>query len=101
MVTTTPTATTLQRWPETVADSLEGVEHLAGFAEVSQAPIGRSLSSNPATYIGIWDRIRALFARQPEALERGLSAGHFSFNSEGACPRCGGSGRETTSWEAP
>jgi excinuclease ABC A subunit len=79
----------------TVADRLEGVEHLAGFAEVSQAPIGRTLSSNPATYIGIWDRIRALFARQPEAVERGLSAGHFSFNSDGACPRCGGSGRET------
>jgi excinuclease ABC A subunit len=80
---------------ETIVDRLDGVEHLAGFAEVSQAPIGRSLSSNPATYIGIWDRIRALFARQPEARERGLSAGHFSFNSEGACPRCGGTGRET------
>jgi excinuclease ABC A subunit len=81
---------------ETVAESLEGVEHLAGFAEVTQAPIGRTPSSNPATYIGIWDRIRTLFARQPEAISCGLSAGHFSFNSEGACPRCGGSGREAT-----
>jgi excinuclease ABC A subunit len=79
----------------TVADRLEGVEHLAGFAEVSQAPIGRNLNSNPATYIGIWDRIRALFSAQPEAIGRGLSAGHFSFNSKGACARCGGSGRET------
>ncbi|HEX2465524.1 MAG TPA: excinuclease ABC subunit UvrA [Thermoanaerobaculia bacterium] len=81
---------------QTVANRLEGMELLAGFAEVSQAPIGRNLNSNPATYIGIWDRIRALFARQPEALERGLSAGHFSFNSEGACPACGGSGRVIT-----
>jgi excinuclease ABC A subunit len=82
---------------ETVADGLDGVEHLSGFAEVSQAPIGRHLNSNPVTYIGIWDRIRRLFAAQPEALERGLSAGHFSFSSKGACSRCGGSGRETLS----
>ncbi len=80
---------------ETVADRLDGVEHLSGFAEVSQAPIGRHLNSNPVTYIGIWDRIRKLFARQPEAIERKLSAGHFSFNSKGACSACGGSGRET------
>jgi len=82
---------------ETVADRLDGVEHLAGFAEVSQAPIGRHLNSNPVTYIGIWDRIRKLFASQQEAIERGLSAGHFSFNSNGACSGCGGSGRETIS----
>ena len=82
---------------ETVADSLDGVEHLSGFAEVSQAPIGRHLNSNPVTYIGIWDRIRKLFAGQPEAIERELSAGHFSFNSKGACSVCGGSGRETVS----
>ena len=82
---------------ETVADRLDGVEQLSGFAEVSQAPIGRQLSSNPVTYIGVWDRIRKLFASQPEAIERGLSAGHFSFNSKGACSRCGGSGRETIS----
>jgi excinuclease ABC A subunit len=81
---------------EAAASGLEGVEHLTGFAEVSQAPIGRSPSSNPATYVGIWDRIRALFARQPDALARGLAAGHFSFNAAGACARCGGSGQETT-----
>lgn len=80
---------------ETVAEGLDGVEHISGFVEVSQAPIGRHLNSNPVTYIGIWDRIRRLFAKQPQAIERGLSAGHFSFNSQGACPECGGSGRET------
>jgi excinuclease ABC A subunit len=80
---------------ETVADKLEGVEYLSGFAEVSQAPIGRHMNSNPVTYIGIWDKIRELFAKQPEALHRKLSAGHFSFNSKGACSKCGGSGRET------
>jgi excinuclease ABC A subunit len=79
---------------ETVADQLEGVEHIAGFAEVSQAPIGRNVNSNPATYIGIWDKIRRLFAKQPEATQRNLSAGHFSFNSQGACSVCGGSGLE-------
>lgn len=81
---------------ETVADRLGGMEHISGFAEVSQAPIGQHLNSNPVTYIGVWDRIRRLFAKQPEAIERKLSAGHFSFNSKGACSECGGTGRETT-----
>ncbi len=80
---------------ETVADKLEGMEHISGFTEVSQAPIGRKMNSNPVTYIGIWDKIRKLFAKQPEAIKRNLSAGHFSFNSKGACSECGGSGRET------
>jgi len=79
---------------ETVAERLEGVEFISGYAEISQAPIGRSVSSNPASYIGIWDKIRSLFARQPEAVRQSLSAGHFSFNSRGACPVCGGSGSE-------
>ncbi|MCP4131849.1 MAG: excinuclease ABC subunit UvrA, partial [bacterium] len=79
---------------ETVADKLAGAEHLSGYAEVSQAPIGRHMNSNPASYIGIWDKIRKLFAKQPEAMEQKLSAGHFSFNSKGACSGCGGSGRE-------
>jgi excinuclease ABC A subunit len=79
---------------ETIAEKLEGVEHISGYAEVSQAPIGRSVNSNPASYIGIWDKIRTLFAKQPEAIQQNLSAGHFSFNSKGACSVCGGSGRE-------
>ncbi|PKO13873.1 MAG: excinuclease ABC subunit A [Chloroflexi bacterium HGW-Chloroflexi-10] len=79
---------------ETIAEKLEGVEHISGYAEVSQAPIGRNVNSNPASYIGIWDKIRTLFAKQPEAIQQNLSAGHFSFNSKGACSVCGGSGRE-------
>lgn len=67
---------------------------ISGYAEVTQAPIGRNLNSNPASYIGIWDKIRKIYAEQPEAKEQKLSAGHFSFNSKGACPECGGSGRE-------
>ncbi len=79
---------------ETVAEKLEGMEHIAGFAEVSQAPIGRNMNSTPVSYIGIWDKIRKLFADQPEAIKQNLTAGHFSFNSQGACSVCGGSGRE-------
>ena len=45
---------------ETVADRLEGMEHISGYAEISQAPIGRNTNSNPASYIGIWDKIRKL-----------------------------------------
>ncbi len=79
---------------ETIADKLEGVEHISGYVEVSQAPIGRHMNSNPVSYIGIWDKIRKLFAQQPEAIQQKLSSGHFSFNSKGACAVCGGSGRE-------
>lgn len=80
---------------QTIADRLDGIEHISGFAEISQAPIGRNINSNPASYICICDKIRTLFAQQPEATSMELSAGHFSFNSKGACPGCGGSGHET------
>lgn len=80
---------------KTVADRLEGSEHISGYAEISQAPIGRSANSNPATYIGVWDKIRKLFAESPEAIRQDLSPGHFSFNSKGACSVCGGSGYDT------
>ncbi len=62
---------------QTIAEKLEGVEFIAGFAEVTQAPIGRNMNSNPATYIGIWDKIRKLFAKQPEASELGLTCRAF------------------------
>ncbi|MZQ81401.1 excinuclease ABC subunit UvrA [Paenibacillus sp. 5J-6] len=78
---------------ETKAEGLDGLEYLSGFTEVSQAPIGRNVNSSPITYIKIWDKIRKLFADQPEARRLQLSAGHFSFNSEGACQACSGSGR--------
>jgi len=80
---------------ETVADRLEGVEHISGYAEVSQAPIGRHQNSNPASYTGSWDKIRKVFAKQPEAAQKGYSPGFFSFNSKGACTVCKGSGRES------
>lgn len=80
----------------TVADKLEGIEYLSGYAEISQAPIGRNKNSTPVSYVGIWDKIRTLYARQPTAIKENLSAGHFSFNSKGACGTCGGSGYETT-----
>ena len=80
---------------ETIAEKLEGIEAISGYAEISQAPIGRNMNSNPATYIGIWDKIRKLFAEQTLAVEKNFTMGHFSFNSKGACSVCGGSGQET------
>lgn len=80
---------------QTVADRLEGIQYVSGFAEISQAPIGRNINSNPASYVGIWDKIRLLFAQQQNVIDMELSAGHFSFSSKGACPECSGSGRET------
>ncbi|MEL6406546.1 MAG: excinuclease ABC subunit UvrA [Chloroflexota bacterium] len=79
---------------ETIADKLEGVEYITGYVEVSQEPIGRHMTSNPASYIGIWSKIRKLFALQPDAKQSAITAGHFSFNSKGACSVCNGSGRE-------
>ncbi len=77
---------------ETIAEQLDGIEHINGFAEVSQKPIGRNKNSNPVTYIGIWDKIRKVFAGQADAVQKVLTQGHFSFNSKGACSSCNGSG---------
>ncbi|MDD5936911.1 MAG: excinuclease ABC subunit UvrA, partial [Clostridiales bacterium] len=76
------------------ANGLSGMEKIQGYVTISQEPIGRSANSTPASYIGIWDKIRELFAKQPKAMEEGMSAGHFSFHSKGACPECNGSGYE-------
>lgn len=76
------------------ARNMEGIEKISGFARISQEPIGRSASSTPVSYIGVWDKIRDLFARQEKAAARGMNAGCFSFHSKGACPDCGGSGYE-------
>ncbi len=73
---------------------IEGVERISGYVSISQEPIGRSSGSTPASYLGIWDKIRERFAEQPEAKRRNLAAGYFSFHSKGACPDCGGSGYE-------
>lgn len=75
--------------------SIEGFEAIDDIVLVDQSPIGKTTRSNPVSYVGALDAIRALFAQQPLAKERGYSAGAFSFNSsKGQCPTCGGSGFE-------
>lgn len=74
---------------------IEGVQWISGFAEISQSPIGRNSRSIPMTYLDIWSRVRELFAGQTKALELGLTAGDFSFNSTGACMVCQGIGLVT------
>jgi excinuclease ABC subunit A len=78
-------------------DALEGVELLRDVLVIDQTPIGRLPTSNPATYIGVYDDIRALFAATPEARRRGYTPGRFSFNVKGGrCEECGGRGLVTT-----
>ena len=77
-------------------DALQG---LNGFAEVvlmTQAPVGRSSRSNPATYLKAWDEVRKAFAATPSAKDAGIKPGAFSFNAAGGrCEECGGMGTVT------
>jgi excinuclease ABC subunit A len=73
--------------------SVTGLEHLDKLIEIDQSPIGRTPRSNPATYTGVFDSIRNLFAASDEAKVKGFKPGHFSFNSPlGRCHACKGEG---------
>ncbi len=73
--------------------AVEGVEHIDKVINIDQSPIGRTPRSNPATYTGVFDHVRKLFAATPEAKVRGYLPGRFSFNVKGGrCEACAGDG---------
>ncbi len=73
--------------------TIEGVEQLDKVISIDQSPIGRTPRSNPATYTGVFDQIRDLFAATPDAKARGYKKGRFSFNIKGGrCEACSGDG---------
>ena len=77
-------------------DKVEGLEFVDKVVSVDQLPIGRLPRSNPATYTGVFNDIRALFVSLPEAKIRGYKPGRFSFNVKGGrCEACGGNGYKT------
>ncbi len=74
-------------------DGIEGMEQLDKVISIDQSPIGRTPRSNPATYTGVFDMIRELFASSKDAKERGYKKGRFSFNVKGGrCEACAGDG---------
>ncbi len=76
-----------------VHEKIEGIEKINKVIVIDQSPIGRTPRSNPATYTGVFNAIRELFASQPEAEVRGYKAGRFSFNVKGGrCEHCQGDG---------
>ncbi len=73
--------------------SIEGMEQLDKVIDIDQSPIGRTPRSNPATYTGVFDQIRDLFAATPDAKAKGYAKGRFSFNVKGGrCEACAGDG---------
>jgi excinuclease ABC subunit A len=78
-------------------DALEGHEAIHDVIDIDQSPIGRSPRSNPATYVGVYDAIRELFAQTDEAKKRGFGPSTFSFNVKGGrCEECAGDGTIVT-----
>ena len=76
-----------------ITSKISGVEQLENMVVIDQSPIGRTSRSNPATYLGVFDDIRALFAALPASVAAGFKIGRFSFNvSEGRCFECAGDG---------
>ena len=72
---------------------IKGIEQLDKVIDIDQSPIGRTPRSNPATYTGVFDQIRDLFASTPDAKAKGYKKGRFSFNVKGGrCEACGGDG---------
>lgn len=81
------------RFQKTDCRQITGSEYFDNAIVIDQSPIGRTPRSNPATYTGMFDHIRKLFASTPDAKERGYTAGRFSFNvSGGRCENCSGDG---------
>ena len=96
------TTSSTRRWPTSSTArgmvpgrhrTITGLEHLDKVVHVDQSPIGRTPRSNPATYTGVWDHVRKLFAETTEAKMRGYLPGRFSFNVKGGrCEACSGDG---------
>ena len=74
-------------------DEIKGIDQLDKIIDIDQSPIGRTPRSNPATYTGVFDDIRDVFAQTNEAKIRGYQKGRFSFNVKGGrCEACKGDG---------
>lgn len=83
-------------YPEGSFRSISGLEHIDKIINIDQSPIGRTPRSNPATYVGVFNGIRDLFASLPDAKARGYKPGRFSFNVKGGrCENCQGAGTIT------
>ena len=81
------------RIPAGAHRAIKGLEHIDKVVNIDQSPIGKTPRSNPGTYTGVFNHIRDLFARTPEARVRGYKPGRFSFNVKGGrCEACGGDG---------
>jgi excinuclease ABC subunit A len=75
-------------------ERITGIDLLDKVIDIDQSPIGRTPRSNPATYVGLWDDVRALFSQLPESKARGYAPGRFSFNvTGGRCEACKGDGQ--------